>query len=69
MTANVGGFDRVFRITLGLAVMLAGMALHSWWGALGAIPFLTGAFRWCPVYAPFGMSTCPERAAPPKVRS
>jgi len=57
MKANVGGFDRGFRIVLGIAVIGLGVVLQSWWGALGAIPLLTGTFRWCPVYFPSGMST------------
>jgi hypothetical protein len=58
MRPNVGGLDRGFRIVLGLAVIGMGLYFKSWWGALGAIPLLTGAFRWCPVYLPFGASTC-----------
>ena len=57
MKPNVGGFDRGFRIVLGLAIIGAGMYFKSWWGALGAIPLLTGALRWCPVYLPLGTST------------
>lgn len=60
MKANVGGFDRSFRVVLGLIVIGLGVYFRSWWGALGAIPFLTGTLRWCPVYLPFGMSTCSD---------
>jgi hypothetical protein len=66
MRPNVGGFDRGFRIVLGLAVIGIGVYFKSWWGALGAIPLLTGAFRRCPVYLPFGTSTC---EGPPKARA
>jgi hypothetical protein len=65
MRPNVGGFDRVFRVVLGLTIIGMGLSFGSWWGAFGAIPLLTGAFRWCPVYLPFGASTC----EPPKARS
>lgn len=58
MSPNVGGFDRVFRIVLGLVVIGMGVYFRSWWGALGAIPLLTGAFRWCPAYVALGTSTC-----------
>ena len=64
MRPNVGGIDRGFRIVLGLAVIGAGIYFRSWWGALGALPFLTGVFRWCPVYLPFGTSTL---VSPPKL--
>lgn len=65
MSPNVGGLDRGFRIALGLAIIGVGVYFNSWWGALGAIPLLTGAFRWCPLYLPWGTSTY-EGA--PKVR-
>jgi hypothetical protein len=58
---NVGGFDRGFRVVVGLGVIGAGMYFRSWWGAVGAIPLLTGLFARCPVYLPFGTSTCEER--------
>jgi hypothetical protein len=58
MKANVGGMDRVFRIVVGVVVIALGVYFRSWWGALGAIPLLTGLVRWCPVYLPFRMSTC-----------
>jgi hypothetical protein len=61
MTHNVGGLDRNFRIVLGLAVIGLGIYFNSWWGALGALPLLTGLLRWCPVYLPFGTSTCEPR--------
>lgn len=57
MNVNVGGVDRVFRIVAGLVVIGAGIAFHSWWGAVGLIPLLTGLVKWCPAYLPFGLST------------
>jgi len=70
MKPNVGGWDRAFRIVLGLVVIGLGIYFNSWWGALGAIPLLTGLVRWCPVYLPFGTSTHPVRpaAAQPRVQ-
>ena len=58
MTPNVGGFDRTFRIVFGLAVIAIGVYFRSWWGALGVLPLMTGVLRWCPVYLPFGTTTC-----------
>ncbi len=58
MNKNVGGIDRSVRIVLGLAVIGAGVFYGSWWGAVGAVPLLTGLMSWCPPYALFGMSTC-----------
>ena len=57
MRPNVGGMDRVFRIVLGLVVIGLGIYFRSWWGALGALPLLTGLVRWSPVYLPFGTPT------------
>jgi hypothetical protein len=57
MKTNVGGVDRVVRIIAGLAIIAAGVAFKSWWGAIGALLLLTGLIRWCPAYLPFGLST------------
>ncbi|MCU7371148.1 DUF2892 domain-containing protein [Paucibacter sp. O1-1] len=59
MNTNVGGIDRVLRITLGLA--LIGATLYGAigpWGWIGLLPLVTGLVRICPAYLPFGLSTC-----------
>lgn len=59
MKVNVGSADRLIRILLGLA--LIGATLGGYigaWGWIGIVPVLTGSFRFCPAYLPFGMSTC-----------
>ena len=58
MQANVGSIDKVARIIIGLAVILAGFYFSSWWGALGLVPLLTAIISWCPLYMPFGISSC-----------
>ena len=58
MKCNVGKTDRVFRIIMGIIIILAGFYYQSWWGAVGIVPILTGSIRWCPAYIPFGFSTC-----------
>ena len=58
MKCNVGKVDRMIRIVLGVAIISVGMYFKSWWGAVGLIPLLTAAIRWCPAYIPFGFSTC-----------
>lgn len=58
MQANVGGADRMIRIVLGLAIIVVGIVMKSWWGAIGLLPILTGVLRCCPAYMPFGLSTC-----------
>ncbi len=59
---NVGSVDRVLRIALGLALIaLAATGTVGAWGWLGIVPLLTGTFRFCPAYLPFGLSTCKTR--------
>ena len=58
MKCNVGGMDRMARILIGLVIILAGIWFESWWGLIGLFPVLSGAFRFCPAYIPFGFSTC-----------
>ncbi len=57
MKANVGGFDKTLRILLGVVIIAAGFYFKSWLGAIGLVPLLTGLIGWCPLYAPFGIST------------
>ena len=59
MKLNVGGIDRIARITIGL--ILIGLTLTNnigLWGWLGIVPLATGVIGWCPPYAMFGFSTC-----------
>jgi len=59
MKSNVGGIDRILRITIG--VVLIGLTLTGTigvWGWLGIVPLATGAIGWCPPYALFGWNTC-----------
>ncbi len=59
MKANVGGIDRIARITAGVAlVALAALGQIGPWGFIGIVPIFTGVTRWCPAYLPFGLSTC-----------
>jgi len=55
---NVGTIDRIVRVVLGLVIIAMGFYFNSWWGAVGLIPLLTAAIGWCPVYLPFGLSSC-----------
>ena len=58
MKCNTGKTDRVLRVILGLVIISVGWFYQSWWGAIGIIPVFTAAIGWCPVYLPFGLSTC-----------
>lgn len=61
MKPNVGGFDRILRIIVGLVFLGAGWYLKSWWGLVGLLPILTAVVRFCPAYLPFGFSSCPDK--------
>lgn len=59
MKANVGGFDRIARILVGLVlVALAATGTVGVWGWIGVVPLVTGLFGFCPAYTLFGMSSC-----------
>jgi hypothetical protein len=62
MKANVGGIDRILRITIGLVLIgLAATGTVGWWGWLGIVPLATGLVGWCPPYALLGLNTCRMR--------
>jgi hypothetical protein len=59
MKVNVGGIDRLLRITGGVVLIgLVALGQIGWWGWLGVIPLATGLIGWCPPYAMLGFSTC-----------
>lgn len=58
MKKNMGNADRIIRIVLAVIIGAAGIYFQSWWGLVGLIPLLTAFIGWCPLYAPFGLSTC-----------
>jgi hypothetical protein len=59
MKKNVGNIDRILRIIVGLALIIATTSgLIGVWGWIGVLPLATGLFRICPAYLPFGLSTC-----------
>ena len=57
MQCNMGKTDRIVRALVGLAIIVLGVAFHSWWALIGLIPLATAAVGWCPAYWPFGLST------------
>jgi len=63
MNKNVGGFDRILRVVVGLVLIaLATTGTVGAWGYIGIVPILTGAIGWCPAYLPFGFSSCKTRS-------
>lgn len=61
MKPNVGGADRVIRIILGLVIIAAGLYFKTWWGVVGVVPLLTAFVGFCPLYAPFKISTAKKK--------
>jgi len=66
MPSNVGGFDRIARIVVGLALIafaLLAPATISWkWiGWIGVVPLLTALVGFCPAYTLLGLNTCPMK--------
>lgn len=67
MKANMGTIDRVIRL-IAVAVIVAlyftgqisGLALIIL-GIIAAAFLLTSLIGWCPIYAPFGISTKPKQ--------
>lgn len=62
---NEGMVDRAVRVIVGLA-LLAVFFLYPdagwrWFALIGIIPLATGLVGWCPLYALFGLSTCPMK--------
>ncbi len=62
MRRNIGTTDRIVRVLVGLALLILGIGLKSWWGAVGVIPVLTAFVGICPAYLPLGISTCKTSA-------
>ncbi len=64
MKINVGNFDRVIRIVIGLTLLSLPLWLESpwrWLGLIGMMPLFTGLAGRCPGYRLLGLNTCPVR--------
>jgi hypothetical protein len=63
MTNNVGIFDRIARIIIGVALLafalgyLAPGTDWNWVGWIGVIPIMTALLGTCPAYSVLGCST------------
>ena len=58
MKANVGETDRIVRIVAGIAIIIIGIVMHTWWGLVGLLPIATGLVRFCGLYSILGINTC-----------
>jgi len=60
LSRNEGTLDRVLRVVLGIALLaLVFVGPRTYWGLLGLVPLATGLAGTCPLYALFGLSSCP----------
>lgn len=58
---NMGSFDRMARLIVGLLLMVLAFAgTIGIWGWLGAILVGTSFLNFCPIYRIFGIKTCSE---------
>lgn len=62
MKKNIGNSDRTIRLILGSIIVIVGIVYGSWLGLIGLVPILTALVGWCPLYVPFGISTCRNKA-------
>lgn len=65
LVVNEHRYDRVARVVLALALLpLLAIGPVPGWGLLGLLGLVflaTAAMGFCPIYALFGISTCPVR--------
>ena len=58
MHLNVGKYDRLLRIIIGLAILsLTVIGPKSLWGLIGLIPLATGLVGSCALYSLLGLTT------------
>jgi hypothetical protein len=59
MIVNIGATERLFRVLLGLLLVLLTLTNQiGFWGFLGLILVVTGGSGHCPPYHWFGINTC-----------
>ena len=67
MKKNIGPVDRTIRIFLAIvfAYLYFGEIVTGTWGVVlvvsGGVFAFTSLIGFCPLYAPFGISTCPAK--------
>lgn len=59
MKKNIGKTDRILRVIIGILLLVFVLIDPSkyWWGFFGIVPLITAFIRFCPLYAPFKIST------------
>lgn len=61
MKTNIGGVDRGVRVVVGVALIVWALTGGPWWAWIGLVLLATAAIGFCPLYVPFGISTCPKK--------
>ena len=56
---NVGSLDRIIRIAIGVAMLVAYAVTGMWPLLIGIVPLATGLMSSCAIYSVLGLSTCP----------
>lgn len=70
MSTNVGSADRIIRLVIAVAALIAAVVLGmgTGWGTvliiLAVVMAVTGLVGFCPLYRLMGTSTCPAPRAP-----
>ena len=63
MKCNVGGFDRIARIIVGLALVAFAFFGEQPLAYIGIVPLVTGLFGFCPIYPIFKFSSACNKDA------
>ena len=62
MTVNIGSFDRIIRLVIGVELLCFALFAqpngYNWIGWVGIIPILTALIGNCPLYSILGLNTC-----------
>lgn len=57
MKTNLGSYDAAIRFLVGCGVLFFSVNGLGWWGLLGALPILTAAVGFCPLYCLLRLDT------------
>ncbi|MCS7013647.1 MAG: DUF2892 domain-containing protein [Chloroherpetonaceae bacterium] len=67
MKPNIGKTDKIIRYALGGLIVGASIYYGNWWGIIvGVILAVTATISFCPLYAPFKISTLKEEGSTEK---
>jgi hypothetical protein len=66
MNQNIGETEQVFRIFIGMAIIVSGIYFDSFLGLIGFLPVITAITGSCPLYTLLGISTAEPRETEPE---